>query len=164
MAPQLLARTMDARFLNKVANDAAVRSWLGGDGDIDLTGTLADAKNVALVNEAGGFIFIWDEATRYELHTLFLEEGRGAGILPAAEEAFRFLFTATDCLEIFTKVPEGNRAADLMARRAGFTPIYSREAAWPDGSSVTYFSMTFDAWREHDSRLVEEGAGLSSHA
>jgi len=157
MAPQILARTMDARFLNRVANDPVVRPWLGGEGAIDLTGALADPKNIALVGEFGGFVFLWDEATRYELHTLFLSEGRGAGVLPAAEEAFRFLFTATDCLEIVTKIPEGNRAADLMARRAGFTPTFAREAAWPDGSRVVYFTLTLDAWRAKDSALAEEG-------
>jgi hypothetical protein len=157
MSPNLLSRTRDAGFLNEVANDDAVRPWLGGEGALDLTGTVGNDANVALINRHGGFVFICHDATRYELHTLFRPEGRGAGVLPAAEEAFRWLFVNTDCAEIMTKVPAGNRAADLMARRAGFTPIFTREAAWADGSAVTYFAMTFDAWRARDGALAAAG-------
>jgi hypothetical protein len=157
MSPNLLSRTQDASFLNEVANDDAVRPWLGGEGALDLAGTVGNPANVALVNSHGGFVFICHEATSYELHTLFRPEGRGAGVLPAAEEAFRWLFVNTDCLEILTKVPAGNRAADLLARRAGFVPIFTRDAAWPDGSAVTYFALTVDAWRARDSALAPAG-------
>lgn len=157
MTLQTLHRTMSADLLNRVANDAAVRPHIGGEGPIDLAGSLENAANVALVSEHGGFIFIRDEATRYELHTLLLPEGRGAEVLPAAAEAFRYVFTATDATEIITKVPEANKAAALMARRAGFVPLFTRKGAWADGSDVTYFALTLDAWTAQDVVLWTTG-------
>jgi hypothetical protein len=157
MALQSLHRTMSADLLNEVANNEAVRPFVGGAGFVDVGAVVANPQNVALINEHGGFIFVRDEATRFELHTLFLPEGRGAGVLPAFEEAARFVFASTDCLEITTKVPASNKAADLMARRAGFAPIFTRSAIWPDGSDVTYYSLTLDTWRARDPELVVEG-------
>lgn len=157
MALQTLHRTMSADFLNEVANDEAVRPFVGGTGLVDVTSIVTNPQNIALVNDHGGFIFVRDEATRFELHTLLLPDGRGADVLPAFEEAARFIFTATDALEILTKIPASNRAADLMARRAGFVPIFTRSGVWPDGSDVVFFALSLDAWRAKDSTLWAEG-------
>jgi hypothetical protein len=153
MALQILHRTLSTDFLNDVANNAAVRPFVGGAGYVDVGPVVQNPQNVALVNEHGGFIFARDEATRFEVHTLFLPEGRGQSSLAAAEEAARFMFTATDCLEIVTKVPASNKAADFLTRRMGFVPLFTRQAAWPDGSDVTVFSLTLDAWRARDPEL-----------
>jgi len=148
-----MKRTMYADHLNAVANDPSVASG----AQIDLTAVLSNPANVAFENEHGGFIFIKDEAARYELHTLFLPEGRGAAVLPNAAEAFRRMFIETDCMEIITKVAGSNRAADMMARRAGFRPIFTRTAAWVDGSDLTFFVMTFDDWRARDGEVALAG-------
>lgn len=152
-----MQRTMDASHLNAVANDPDVRPQLGGVGELDLTGLLADASNVALQNEHGGFIFCRQDAGRYELHTLFRPAGRGLALLTAAADAARYMFTATDCLEIVTKCPEPNRAADVMVRRCGFRPLFERAGAWEDGSAIRYFWLSLEDWRGQDPVIVDEG-------
>ena len=152
-----MKRTLDATFLNRVANDESVRPTIGGSGDVDLSSVIADPGNFAFVSDHGGFILAYDEPGRYGLHTLFLPEGRGANVLASAKDAFRYMFTRTDCVEIVTKVAGSNRPADLMARRAGFSPIFIRQGIWPDGSDVTFFAMTLDAWRASDPGLAEVG-------
>lgn len=152
-----MQRSMDARHLNAVANDPAVRPWLGGAGDIDLAQLLVDPANIALQNEHGGFLFCHLGDGRYELHTLFGRSGRGRAVLEASAFATRYMFTATDCVEIVTKCPEPNRAADFMARRAGYRPLFERLGAWEDGSAIRYFWLTFEDWRGQDPTLAEEG-------
>lgn len=152
-----MIRTTDAALLNRVANDPAIRPHLGGEGPLDLQPLLSDPRTIALVNEHGGFVFHAHDNTRYEMHTLFLPSCRGKAALWCAAWAFRHLFTTTDCAEIVTKAPASNPAADFMARRAGFRPLFRREAAWPDGSAITYFTLTLDEWRGMDATLPDEG-------
>ena len=67
------------------------------------------------------------------------------------------MFIETDCLEIVTKVPQSNPAADFMARKCGFRPIFERDRAWQDGSAIRYFLLAFDDWRAQDNTLDSEG-------
>jgi hypothetical protein len=152
-----MIRTMDAAFLNRVVNDETVRPFVGGEGDLDLTPALANPANVALVNEHGGFLFEFHDPGRYEGHTMFLPSGRGAAAFGAAADAFRYLFTRTEAVEIVTKVPGSNRGADLMARRLGFQSMFERQGAWPDGSKIEYWGLSLDRWRALDKTLPGEG-------
>lgn len=148
---------MDASHLNAVANTPEVRTHLGGEAAIDLSEVLADARNVALQNEHGGFLFLSQGEGRYDLHTMFRRSGRGRALLEAASFAARFMFTATDCTEIVTRCPEPNRAADFMVRKCGFRPIFERQGAWSDGSAIRYFWLSFEDWRAQDETLAAEG-------
>lgn len=152
-----MRRTLGAAFLNRVANDPAVRPWVGGDGELDLTAIVSNPANIALINEHGGFIFERHDAGRYEGHTMFLPSGRGRAVRPAAMQAFRYIFTRTDASEIVTKVPESNPAADIMARRCGMEPSFRREAAWSDGAAVTFMVLTLERWRALDDSVATEG-------
>lgn len=161
MMLQHLKRTLDGESLTAVANHPDVRPWLGGEGDIDLRAAVANPLNVALVNEHGGFVAIRHEPAIYEVHTLFRKEGRGAHLIEAAAESFRYMFAATDCIEIQTKVPAGNVAAHRLAQIVGFQPVFEREKAWigPDGglASISYRSLSFDAWRAKDNSIERAG-------
>lgn len=148
---------MDASHLNAVANDPSVRALLGGEGEINLSDVLADARNVALQNEHGGFLFLNQGEGRYDLHTLFRRSGRGRALLDAATFAARYMFTTTDCVEIVTRCPEPNRAADFMVRRCGFRPLFERQGAWVDGSAIRYFWLPFEDWRGQDPAISAEG-------
>lgn len=155
-----LRRTLDATRLNEVANHPDVRPWLGGEGPLDLSGMISDPANFAFENDHGGFVLHRLDADLYEAHSLFLPDGRGAGVRALAEEGFRFLFTATDCMEVVTKVPEGNAAAAALARCVGFVEGFRRGAAWqgPSGPlAVSYQSLTFDRWRSRDPMAAERG-------
>lgn len=153
---------MQATRLNELANHPAVRPHIGltAHGQIDCTETLSNPGVICLEVEHGAFVFDQldpQHPSRFELHTFILPEGRGAAVLQAAAEAFRWMFTRTDCLELVTKVPASNKPAAFMARRAGFMSVFTRQAAWEDGSDVEYFAMTFDVWRQRDAAVHAEG-------
>jgi hypothetical protein len=152
-------RTLDAAQINGIANHPEVRPHIGYPdlGALDFGQFLDNPLNHALAFEDGAFLFAHHEPGRYEVHTLILPKGRGAGVVPASIAAARFMFTATDATEILTKVAGSNKPADLMCRRVGFAPAFTRKAAWCDGSDLTYFVLTLDAWRARDDLLLEEG-------
>jgi anthranilate/para-aminobenzoate synthase component I len=160
-----LTRTFDATFLNRVVNHPEVRPWLGGDGAIDLTAIIENPENVVLVNEHGGWIITKIDVGLYEAHSQFLPEGRNAALIDDMREGLRYLFTATDCVELLTKVPDNNKAADGLAQRAGFCELFRRESVWRDGENkcgVSYRSMTLDAWRASDDVVLSSGQWFHS--
>lgn len=152
-------RTMDATHLNDVANDESVLPFLGfgGQGRLDLSPIINDPANVAIESEHGGFIAVNQGAGQYEVHSMFLPEGRGAGSAALAAVAFRYMFTATDALRIVTKVPASNPAAASLARAVGFRPAFERKGVWLDGSDVAYHALAFDAWVARDPVVLERG-------
>lgn len=162
---QTLSRTMDAAFLNGVANHCAVRPALGGKGPLDLSTLIANPANVAMQTEHGGFLVIKQEPGIYEVHTLFLPKGRGPELIDPVADGLRFMFAETDCIELQTKVPAGNSSAARLALVAGFQTQFIRDDAWMglDGSlePVAYQTLTFDRWKAQDAALV--GLGRDFH-
>lgn len=156
-----LKRTMDATFLNVIANAPEVRPWLGGVGTLDLSGILANANNVALVNDHGGFVGVKLDAGLYECHSIFAPEGRGADVLEGTRQGLRYLFAATDCVEVQTKCPKSNPAATGLARAAGFSKLFERANAWTmeggERCGVDYYGITFAKWRAQDGVVAERG-------
>lgn len=154
----MIRRTMDARFLNTVANHPDVRPWLGGVGAIDYQPLLNDSKNVALVNEHGGWLLHCLGPGRYEVHSQFLPEGRGPQIVADARAGLRWMFTATDAIEFVTKVPMANRAAAGLARAGGFREIFFRDDGAPYFSGpVSYRRLTFEDWLANDDEALAAG-------
>lgn len=145
-----LKRTLDASFLNTVANDPSVRPWLGGKGPIDLTPRVAHMGAIALVGAYGGFLIEPLAAGLYDVHSLFLPDGRGVGAAAAMQEGLEYIFTATDCTELVTKIPEPNRAARQLATVGGFRERFTRGQAWQASTGVTtdcaYWGLTLQRW------------------
>jgi hypothetical protein len=152
-----LFRTTDAEVFNRVANHPEIRPGLGnGAGPLDFTTTLRSLDNFGFACEHGGFLIIHQGPARYELHTLFDTGLRGRAALNACAETLRFMFAETDAEEIVTRAPANLPHADLMARRAGFRPVFRSAYGWDD-APVTAFSMTLDEWRVQDGELISEG-------
>lgn len=160
-AGALVRRTLDATFLNQVLNDPDVRPWVGGEGVLDVTGTVANPENIALVTDYGGWVLGKHETGIYELHTAFLKEGRGRFYVAATHEALRYVFTNTDAVEIVTRVPEVNRAAAMAARCAGFKERFMRSDAWalPEGKvcDISFQALHLDAWTAKSPDVLAEG-------
>lgn len=154
-----IARTMDARFLNDVANDAEVRPWLGGEGPIDLTPLLRDPANVAYVGDHGGFVAQSHTNGRYEVHSMIRPAGRGPEAVALAQAALDHLFTATDATEVVTKVPEGNLAASALARAVGFSRVFTTPIALSPGVSpkTGCFALAIDRWATDSSACLDAG-------
>jgi hypothetical protein len=150
----VVRRTLDARPFNAVANHPDVRPWIGGEGPLDLAALVGDPANFALEAEHGGWILARHEPGIYELHTLFLPEGRGRTCLAAWREAERFMFAATDAREIVTRIPAHNAAAAFAARLCGFKERFARRAAFRTAAGelvdVSFQALTLDDWTFRD--------------
>jgi hypothetical protein len=151
-------RTLDGSFLTEVANHPEVRPWLGGEGFLDLRPAIATPENIALQFVGGGFVFHRIGEGLYEAHSLFLPAHRGSEAVRCLRAALRYMFTATDCMEILSRVPDGNLAADGFARLAGGREAYRLEHD-PKflGKPVSVRSLTLDMWREADDACWNEG-------
>lgn len=153
-------RTMDAAFLNSVANHPEVFPYLGFQGkagELDLTPILSSPANVALQSAHGGYVLTNLGGGTYEAHSLYLPQGRGGEAHGVAEAGFRYMFAQTDCTKIVTKVPASNRAAAGHARQCGFKPLFERTGAWVDGADVSYQALTLEAWMMRDPAALERG-------
>jgi hypothetical protein len=118
-------RTLDAAFLNTVANHPDVRPWLGAD-EVDLTAAVSNPQNYTLVCETGGFILSPQAPGVYEVHSMFLPGGDALGFMIRCQE---WMFTRTDCTAITSKVPKANRAAKGLALKGGLGVIFTRDDA-----------------------------------
>lgn len=157
-----MKRTFNASFLNSVANDPEVRPWLGHNvGTIDLTGIVVDPLNFTLETSDGGWVFHNQGGGSYQLHTMFLERGRGATHFEVGKLGLRYMFAVTNCTEITTQIPISNRAAMFCARRFGFRERFRRDRAFiqPDGllCGVSYQAMTIDDWASREEEAVPKG-------
>ncbi len=157
-----VTRTMDAAFLNRVANHPDVRPYIGGEGPVDLAPILADAANYALVTEGGGWLLQPLMPGAYELHTLIVPKGRGRPFFAAAREALRWMFTRTDALEILTRCPDNNPGARMAATLMGFRERFHRDNAWAPGVGVSYQAFTLDDWMARDRSIEKSGHEFSS--
>lgn len=144
----MFRRTMDATFLNEVANRPDVRPFLGGgDGDLDLTAICQNTDNVVLEAPGkGGWLLQPILPGVYELHTIFLPEARGREYFAIAKAAMTYLFTHTDAVEIVTKCPDDNGGARMAASLMGFRERFRREEAWTPGVGISFQVLSMDDW------------------
>jgi len=145
---QMMQRTLDPASFNRIANDPAVRSWLGGDGIADLTDMVSEPTNVALMSEAGGFVCVNHGAGRYEVHSMFSPKRSKQAAIRAMRDGLAYMFTLTPCVELLTKVPIDNLAAKGLARLAGFSLQFERLVAWTTDSQklTAFYSLTIEKW------------------
>jgi hypothetical protein len=113
-------RTLNPSYLNEVANHSSVRPWLKGEGALDLAPLVSNPENIALQFDGGGWVLRSLGACRYEVHSMFLPEVRGAKVRDNLKEALEYVFLQTDAVKLVTQIPEGNVAARALARIAGF--------------------------------------------
>lgn len=122
----MIRRTMNAALVNWICNHPEVRPWLGGEGELDMTATLANVQNYALFDEHGGFILEAGPALAYEVHSQFTPEGRNTSF-EAMRAGMDYMFTRTPCLELTTFLPDNNPAAIGLAVKGGFRKWFRRE-------------------------------------
>lgn len=130
-----------------------------GQHRIDL-GSVWD-QCIGLEFDTGGWVFHRLSPGYYEVHTLFLPKSRN--VREKSRQAARYMFTATDCNELVTKVPADLPHALSLARSAGFAERFSRSGAWPriDGPvGVAYLGLTLDEWVASSPEMVAEGGAF----
>lgn len=145
-------RSFDAAEINRIVNDPGVfpSVSLPGLDSLDLTSVVADHRNVVLMAQGGAILFGADtEPGIYEVHTNFLEKYRGAHAVAASRNAYRWMFTHTDCWLLTTKVPAFNRPAAMAARVVGFMPAFTRQAVWPTPKGnvdLKFYTLGYEDW------------------
>lgn len=146
-----LVRSFSASDINPILNELSVFPLISVPGieTIDASGLLADPRNVLLMAEGGGVLFCQQEPGIYEVHTNFLPEHRGRNAIRASLEAYRWMFTHTDCMVLQTRVPAFNKAAEKFCHLVGATKEFERVAIWPtkDGPvDMSFWSYRYDDW------------------
>lgn len=156
-----VARHIDAARVNEIANHPDVRPWVAGGTDaLDLSSVVANAANVLLMNEHGGCFFERVGAGIFEVHTLFRPEGRGPAAVAAVQDALHWMFTQTDCVELQTKVPDGNKGALGLVRAIHGTLQFRRDAVWQGPTGMVgcgYYSLTISDWAGKCDAAMEAG-------
>lgn len=113
-------RETNVERINAIVNHPDVRPWIAdGVGVIDLTAQVADTRNVLLMGEHGGMMFLWAGPGIYECHTQVLPAYRGEWTRRMTEACARYMFTLTDAFEIMTRVPAGHVAAKAATEAGG---------------------------------------------
>ncbi len=117
-----LAQTKDAAFFNRVLNHPAVRPDVAdlGEGALDVSALVAQNSTTLLTGEHGGCILFRYYQGCHEVHTAVLPSGRGKWALELAKTVLHHMFTATDCVEVITRIPQGHIAAKALAEAVGF--------------------------------------------
>lgn len=136
-----------------------------GVDHLDVSALIADPRNVLLMGDGGGLLFIWHEPGVYEVHNNWLKAYRGRPALRATLAALRWMFTCTDCMVILTRVPAFNKPAERLAAFVGGTREFARKAVWPtpDGLiDMSFWALRYDDWLRRTPDLIN--AGRAFHA
>lgn len=157
-----VTRSFDAADINPILNHPAVLPFVTVPGvdKLDATQLLADPANVLLVAEGGGILFIAVEPGIYEVHTNFLPDHRGRHAIRASLDAYRWMFTRTDCMVLQSYVPAFNKATELFCRLIHATREFERKAVWPspDGPvDLSFWSIRYEDWVRRTDGLIESG-------
>ena len=166
-SPVIVRRSFDATDINPIINHPSVFPFvtIPGIDYIDVSPVLADERNILLMGDGGGILFIWCEPGVYEIHTNFLKPERGAhGKGPYIQNfclaAYRWMFTRTDCLILLTKIPAFNRAANIFAPLLGWVKEFDRQRVWPTKEGLcdlSYWSLPYNVWMRKTPDLMQAG-------
>ncbi len=134
-------------FLQSVIDHPEVSYWIKPDGHegIDLSRVFSDG--IGFEFETGGFFFHRLGDGIYEVHTLFLPGSTGA--FAACRAVAHYMFCATECTKIVTKVPEDNIPAWKLTEKMKFTRGHTQEKAYTRGGQlhdVRHYSLHMDDW------------------
>jgi hypothetical protein len=154
-----ISRTLDGAHLSAIANTPDVRPYLlmPTDGELDLRALVADPRNYCFETPFGGFLGIALGYGRYEVHSLFVPTRAPKVTVTAMREASEYIFTRTDCVELVTKVPEGNRRAGQLAAVAHFEERFVAPVAPGHQTRARYLALSLDQWTVHGCGLAAIG-------
>ena len=87
-------------------------------------------------------------AGRYEMHSLFSSPRPRQWSIRSMRDALAYMFTSTPCVELVTKVPIDNPAAQGLARIAGFTKRFDGTREWSNDveKQFGFYSLSLESW------------------
>ena len=112
----------DVPALNAITNhpDVLPHVSMAGQGELDLTGIVANPANVVLMADGGALILLALSSDVYEGHMHFLPEARGEAALAAARQALAYVFAMPKTMMVIGCTPIGNKPALAFAKALGF--------------------------------------------
>lgn len=156
-----MIRTFRSLELDFWANNPNVRPLLGGEGEIDLSGVVANPANFTFTSEIGGIILIRlygdDYSAAYEAHSIFRPYSSPRRVLGIMRQVIDYMFTETDCALICTKVADNNPGAAWLAEKGHFVREAHRKDAWAPGVGTSYMKLPLDRWPDLCSTATEQG-------
>lgn len=155
----MIERATDAAFINAVANHPSVRPHVHGrPGPIDLAVAVGNPNFRVLTGQHGGMVFAQKIPGCWEIHTMVLPEGRGVWALKMARACVDHMFSRTNCVEVFTRVPAGNLGALALTKACG---AMLEHRAWQDlgdgAGWVELYSGRLQDWIKTAPHLAERG-------
>jgi hypothetical protein len=144
-------RDFNSARINRVCNDPSVFAdiSLPDQESLDLSPVVADLRNIILMCDEGGIIAHWREPGVYEIHTQFTERYRGVSAVRTVREMISWLFLHSPAMELQTKVPDCNPAAQGLVKAISGRFEFERAGAWqgPQGScGVAYYTLRWSDW------------------
>jgi hypothetical protein len=157
-----LRLSRDASEYQRIANDPSVLPFIVQKGveAIDLTSFFDDGRNLGFLFHDCAFLVHWLEPSVYEVHSMALPHVRGRCVYDAATTAIRFMFFATDAMELLTRVVDGNVGATALTRKVRFSPEFTRSSAWETEKGprdVHFYAMRYPEWIKHQDWLMARG-------
>jgi len=154
-----------AEFANSVLNHPVVRPDVADptEGPIDISQVVANPAHRVLGGAHGVTVWLKYFDGCWEVHTAILPEGRGKWAREFAEASLHHMFTATDCVEAITRVPQGHVAARTLTLSCGFHEHFVTPPECPfRGGKVpaTIFILSLQDWAMRRPDLAEIGDGF----
>lgn len=151
----------------RIANHASVLPHIvqAGAGPVDLAPFFENPANIGFHFGDCAFLVHCLEQGVYEVHSMALPVARGPKVCEAATLAIRFMFFATEAMELLTRVADGNLAATALTHKVGFSHEFSRPKAWAtaDGpKDVQFYAMRYPEWVKHQDWLRKNGEWFHS--
>lgn len=146
-----LATLEDTPEINRILNHEEIYPWATmGKMTEPLDIGPAFDKVFVLLEDSGGGCIILDpySVDTIEVHTCLLEAFRGKESASIVRDTLRFAFAETGCMEILTKVPVNNKAADLFTRTVGFIRV-------ADATELRSYQLSIERWPYLDETLDE---------
>lgn len=154
-------RETNAKRMNVLLNHPLIRPDIGdGDELVDIGKAAANPRNYLMMGESGGIMLLCIAPGIYECHTAVHPNSRGKWTMGLIASVQKYMFTATDCYEIVTRVPVGHIAALAATQACGMT----REFTLPKAAvfrgeiaDIHVFGMRIQDWVPRAPTLVERG-------
>lgn len=147
----------DWKFLNRLANDPAIRPHLGGEGLIDVKAGVESHSVLAFSNLEGAFVLHPIRPQGYEIHTLFPPHAKFKDTIRLARAVLNEMFIGHDCERIFTQLPVTNTGADYLARACGLRETFIRKGVWNGEIDMRYLDLPLDRWLPTCSTHEDQG-------
>lgn len=152
-----------ATEINRILNDPGVFPDISipDQKPFDVTPLVTDPRFIFLRAEGGVIAFLPEDEYHYQVHTNFLEGYRGKYAVEASLQAYRWMFTHTNCMLLCTRVPCFNKSAEAFCEKVGASLWFERKECWPSSQGnvdCKFFSMSIDEWsRKHPKPLIASG-------